>query len=504
MCARLILLATLLSVPTVAHAQWSSDPAVNTLVSGDMTSCVITHTAATADGGVWIAWYDASAGYDIVVQKLDASGTPVFTQPALVQDQSLSWVQDFDLAAVGDDCAIAWADGTVIGAALVNADGTIAWQHDLHDGNGYQANAQVCGANDGFTVVGWMDENVSKVQRIATDGTFAWSTPVTIGGSGYYAMSDLKPASDHDVIVSMVYYTSFNGAKTLKAQRVRADGSLAWPAPTIDVFTQGSLQYGGYPEFIADDTGGGIFTWYSTSNLQSYIQWIDGDGMKLFGTQGALIATTSGMLHTGPSACFDHGVGEVTAFCTRQTSNQAEDGVQANRFGPNGTAMWGAAGVEIDPLSGAWAVLDLQAHQVGSLATVSWLGMNVTMQGTIRTQAVDVNGAMLWGTTPVDLGAPAITRSDLTGASAGDMLVAVWSDARDGVDRVYAQNINADGVLGDSVCAADIDGDGVVGVDDLLVLIAAWGTSDEDADVNGDGTVSTEDLLLVLAGWGIC
>jgi len=77
--------------------------------------------------------------------------------------------------------AIAWADGTVIGAALVNADGTIAWQHDLHDGNGYQSNAQVCGANDDFTVVGWMDENVSKLQRIGTDGTLVWTSPVTIG-----------------------------------------------------------------------------------------------------------------------------------------------------------------------------------------------------------------------------------------------------------------------------------------------------------------------------------
>ena len=227
------LLITLLLPAAAASGQWSSDPTVNTLVSDDMTNCAITHTAAAPDGGVWISWYDASAGYDIIVQKLNADGIPVFASPALVQDQSLSWVQDFDVAAVGDGCAIAWADGSTIGAALIDSNGNVAWQHDLNDGSGYQSNAQVCGANDGFTVVGWMDENVSKLQRIGTDGTLVWASPVSIGGSGYHAMSDLKPASDHDVVASIVYYTSFNGAKTLKAQRIRADGSLVWASPAM-------------------------------------------------------------------------------------------------------------------------------------------------------------------------------------------------------------------------------------------------------------------------------
>ena len=41
-----------------------------------------------------------------------------------------------------------------------------------------------------------------------------------------------------------------------------------------------------------------------------------------------------------PTACFDQGADEVTTFCTRQSSNQALDGVQVNRFDRNGTARW--------------------------------------------------------------------------------------------------------------------------------------------------------------------
>jgi hypothetical protein len=50
----------------------------------------------------------------------------------------------------------------------------------------------------------------------------------------------------------------------------------------------------------------------------------------------------------------------------------------------------------------------------------------------------------------------------------------------------------------------DIDGDGEVGVDEILVVIAAWNTDDANADVNDDGIVDTNDLLLVLSVWGPC
>jgi hypothetical protein len=42
----------------------------------------------------------------------------------------------------------------------------------------------------------------------------------------------------------------------------------------------------------------------------------------------------------------------------------------------------------------------------------------------------------------------------------------------------------------------------LVGVDDILALIAGWGTS--EPDVNGDGVVTTDDLLAVLGAWGPC
>ncbi len=54
-------------------------------------------------------------------------------------------------------------------------------------------------------------------------------------------------------------------------------------------------------------------------------------------------------------------------------------------------------------------------------------------------------------------------------------------------------------------CPADLNGDGFVGVGDLLALLAAWGTDPGGPpDLNGDGTVGVADMLLLLAAWGPC
>jgi hypothetical protein len=49
----------------------------------------------------------------------------------------------------------------------------------------------------------------------------------------------------------------------------------------------------------------------------------------------------------------------------------------------------------------------------------------------------------------------------------------------------------------------DVNQDGTVDTDDLLILLGTWGDcNDCPADINGDGTVDTNDLLALLAAWG--
>ena len=50
----------------------------------------------------------------------------------------------------------------------------------------------------------------------------------------------------------------------------------------------------------------------------------------------------------------------------------------------------------------------------------------------------------------------------------------------------------------------DVNGDGLMNVVDLLLVIGAWGTSQASADLTGDGVVNVADLLAVIAAWGPC
>ena len=51
--------------------------------------------------------------------------------------------------------------------------------------------------------------------------------------------------------------------------------------------------------------------------------------------------------------------------------------------------------------------------------------------------------------------------------------------------------------------AEDLNGDGVVNIQDLVLVVANFGeTAENDADVNGDGVVNIQDLVRVAAVFG--
>ncbi len=55
------------------------------------------------------------------------------------------------------------------------------------------------------------------------------------------------------------------------------------------------------------------------------------------------------------------------------------------------------------------------------------------------------------------------------------------------------------------ICPWDLDGDGIVGINDFLTLLAAWGTvPGGPPDFDGDDVVGIGDFLELLANWGPC
>jgi formylmethanofuran dehydrogenase subunit C len=66
--------------------------------------------------------------------------------------------------------------------------------------------------------------------------------------------------------------------------------------------------------------------------------------------------------------------------------------------------------------------------------------------------------------------------------------------------------LEIDGVLRvtQDTCLPDIDDDGFVGVEDLILVILTWDTNNAHADIDGSGVVGVDDMLQVVLAWGPC
>ena len=131
---------------------------------------------------------------------------------------------------------------------------------------------------------------------------------------------------------------------------------------------------------------------------------------------------------------------------------------------PSGTLYWGNQGLRdgnlstpdgapssVDPIENVW----IEHPEAGSW-TIEVIGREIVEDGHVETPEIDADFALV-----------------VTGGTRVD-------------------------------CPADVDGDGVVGINDFLEVLADWGQPGGPADVNSDGVVDILDFLLVLAEWGPC
>ncbi len=90
----------------------------------------------------------------------------------------------------------------------------------------------------------------------------------------------------------------------------------------------------------------------------------------------------------------------------------------------------------------------------------------------------------------------------LTGVAVSGTFAAV--NAPIAVDVTYGPtSVVVTALQGPAPTPGDLDGDGIVGINDFLALLAAWGPNPgHPADFDNDGFVGINDFLMLLANWG--
>ena len=68
----------------------------------------------------------------------------------------------------------------------------------------------------------------------------------------------------------------------------------------------------------------------------------------------------------------------------------------------------------------------------------------------------------------------------------------------------YRRAIDLEPANADAHNPADLDNDGMVGVSDLIEVLAAWGNKGGPEDLDESGFVDIGDILVVLSSWGPC
>lgn len=74
----------------------------------------------------------------------------------------------------------------------------------------------------------------------------------------------------------------------------------------------------------------------------------------------------------------------------------------------------------------------------------------------------------------------------------------------DDIANGSSQDVNDNGIPDECECPGDVTGEGVINVEDILIVIGAFGQTGGIGDIDGSGLVDIADLLIVIEGWGNC
>ncbi|MFN8144063.1 MAG: T9SS type A sorting domain-containing protein [Bacteroidia bacterium] len=397
-------------VDAQGYAQWGSS---GKLVSDDDHTQTYTTFYATAidpTNHAIVAWEDSRTGNaDIFASRISPDSNLVWGNSGL----QLSFGAAFDAAPQ----ILPMPDSTTI----------IGWQSE--------------------------DSTGIYLQRISRDGTRMWGLNAFLHydhtGSAMHFYSVPRLALCNDTSFYLVFKranASFNASQTaLSINKFGLSGQTLW-ASNIDFQSAGAV-----PNFLtmnasADGNEGCIVSWMDSHGgsfyLDGFVQHIDAGGNSLLAANGQNVVAVAGSLALGNIASAQDDAGNIYAFYTTSTE------LYAQKIDVNGNLLFGSNGALLASTSNSFSQLNAVRTHRGFIITCA--EDLVTQPSTYFAALIDTSGNLVWSTPLLPVSSITSIKSNATlTEEKNNQVVLAWQDTRSGVSTdIYVQNISVDGFLG--------------------------------------------------------
>ncbi len=449
---------------TILFAQWSGDSQMNLAINNNTGEQALPKIAYAQNSNVFIGFFsNENSNYNVRLQLLDSAGNPLWQEGGILvsNHQQMSWLTDWDMDVDNaGNAIIVFQDireneNNNVVAYCISQQGEFIWGEDgimLSHGSSFDVSPKVAVTGSGNIIVAWQSDDVVRIQKISPDGDLLFGeTGLTIQEENItFSWPQIITFEDDSFILK--YFRDSGPAwapiREVYASKYNSNGEIVWNTPItiaggISAWTQ-------ILSIEKDEENGFYIAWYEDrdqdNKFEIYIQHLNANGEITFAENGMEICTNTTQNHFQPSLQVFGSY--VIAAWEETDANQNQRGLFAQKISADGTLLWGENGLVIIPLSNE--NLSFISNKKIENNFVVYYSTNPS--GTVRhifAMALDENGQTVWNN-------PITTISDYDSDKIhvtvspflDNQSVIAWQDTRNDSGDIYAQNLMANGSIG--------------------------------------------------------
>jgi hypothetical protein len=453
---------------TAAHAQWSTDPSVNTPITTAANAQYWQTMVTDGAGGTIITWQDSRIvnTNDIYAQRINAEGMIMWTTDGIpICTDTMNQDEPKIISDGVGGAIITWTDyrngsNNDIYAQRINGAGVVQWQANgvpIHTGARTQWWPAIVSDGASGAIITWEDVEAFDsediyAQRIDSAGVLLWATdgiPICTESAGQEQPAAISDGVGGAIIIWTDERTGGNNIWDIYAQRINAAGVVQWTMNGVPICTAVNPQSN--PAIVTNGSNGAIIAWADQRNLNNpdiYAQQISGTGITQWAADGVVISSATN-LQTNHKIVSDGENGAIIAWEDLRNGYLNSD-IYTQRINASGLVQWDVDGV---PLC---TEVQLQSEPMivsdgANGAIVSWRDDRLPINSDIYAQRINNTGIVQWMTNGVVISSATgyQTQIAIVSDDAGGAILS-WRDERNTASfwDIYAQQVNANGNLG--------------------------------------------------------